>query len=117
MVVEVEAIDLAEVARLVDAQDDGLDEAVETAQQFGRRHLVEIPRPDGVLDRLEHRVLADALRAAQHQRVVDLLARALHAVRQPADDVLGVVGIDLADVVEPRLGLARRRPARCRGGR
>ena len=42
--------------------------------------------------------------SAQHQRVVDLLLRALHPVRQPLDDMVGVVGIDLVDMVEPRTG-------------
>ena len=59
-----------------------------------------------MLDRLEQRVLADALCAAEHQRVVDLLVRALHPVREPADDVVGIVAEDLVDVVEPGVGLA-----------
>ena len=81
-----------------------------------RRDLDKIPRADRVLDRLEQGVLADALAAAQHQRVVDLLLRALHPVREPMNDMIGVVGIDLAHMVEPRAGLRgvagldRRRP-------
>ena len=116
VVVEREAVDVAEVARLVDAQDHRLQEAVEAAEHLLRRHLGEIPWPDRVLDRLQQRVLADALQAAEHERVVDLLVGPLHAVRQPMDDVIGVVGIDLVDVVEPRAGLGgvagsmRRRP-------
>ena len=65
----------------------------------------KVPRPDRALDRLEQRVLADALLAAEHERVVDLLLRPLHPVGQPFDDVVGVVRIDVADVVEPRAGL------------
>jgi hypothetical protein len=48
--------------------------------------------------------------------VVDLLRRPLHPVREPVDDVLGVVGIDLGHVIEPRVslggiaGLEQRRP-------
>ena len=37
--------------------------------------------------------------------MIDLLGRPLHPVRQPADDVLGVVGIDLVDMVDPLVGL------------
>ena len=37
--------------------------------------------------------------------MVDLLGRPLHPVRQPANDVLGVVGIDLVDVIDPPVGL------------
>ena len=87
VVVEGEAVDLAEVARLGDAQDHRLEESVEAAEQLHRRHLGEVPRADRVLDRLEQRVLADALGAAEHERVVDLLGRELDAVRQPADQM------------------------------
>ena len=72
-----------------------------------RRDVHEVPRPDGALDGLKDCVLADALVAAQHERVVDLLVRTLHPVRKPMDDVLGVVGIDFAHVVKPGAGLAR----------
>ena len=68
-------------------------------------NFVEIPRSDGVFDRLKQRILADALRAAQHQRVVDLLAGSLHPMRQPANDMRGIVGIDRVHVVEPGSGL------------
>ena len=90
MVVESEAVDLAEVARLADPQDDALEEAVEPAEQLLRRDFGEVPRPDRPLDRLEQRVLADALRAAEHERVVDLLFRPLHPMREPSHDVVGV---------------------------
>ena len=43
------------------------------------RHLAEIPRPDGALDGLQERILADALVAAEDERVIDLLVRALQA--------------------------------------
>ena len=68
---------------------------------------MEIPRPDGVLDRFKHRVLADALLSAQQQRVVDLLARALHAVSQPMDDMRGIARrVEYpVDMVGPRRGL------------
>ncbi len=106
VIVEGEAVHVAEIARLVDAQDHGFDEAVEPPEHVLRRHFAEIPRADRVLDRFEHRVLADALRAAEHERVVDLLLRPLHAVGQPQDHVLGLLAVDLADVLQPRPGLA-----------
>ena len=90
MIVEGEAVELAEVARLADAQDHRFQEAVEAAEHLLRRHLGEIPGADRVLDRLQQRVLADALLAAEHQRVVDLLVRPLHAMRAPADDMGGM---------------------------
>ena len=68
--------------------------------------VLEIPRAYCVLDRLEQCVLADALRSAEHEGVIDLFLRALHPVRQPRDDVAGVVGIDLVGVLKPGAGLA-----------
>jgi hypothetical protein len=47
-----------------------------------------------VLDWLQKCVLASARITAQHQRVVNLVARMLAVVGEPANDVLGVVGID-----------------------
>ena len=44
VIVEGEAVDLAEVARLADAQDHRFQEAVESAEHLLRRHLGEIPR-------------------------------------------------------------------------
>ena len=43
------------------------------AEHVLRRDLVEIPGPDRRLHRLQQRVLADPLRAAEDQRVIDLL--------------------------------------------
>ena len=105
VVVEGEAVELAEVARLADAQDHRLEEPVEAAEHLLRRDLEEIPGTDRVLDRLEQRVLADALFAAEHQGVVDLVGRLLNAMRQPADDVAGIVAVELLDVVQPAIGV------------
>jgi hypothetical protein len=66
---------------------------------------MKIPRSNGVFERLDHRVLADALRTAQHECVVDLVGGMLHALRQPLNDMAGVIGIDLAHMVKPRSGL------------
>jgi putative ABC transport system permease protein len=43
------------------------------------------------------------LRAAEHERVIDLLIWSLHAVRQPIEDVLGLAGIYAVQVVGERL--------------
>src|SRR5262245_30140659 len=37
--------------------------------------------------------------------MVDFLLRALHPMRQPWNDVIGVIGIDFAGVIEPWIGL------------
>lgn len=39
--------------------------------------------------------------------MIDLLLGALHPVREPADDVSGIVGIDLLDMGDPAPGLRR----------
>ena len=74
---------------------------------------MKIPWSDGVLDRFQQGVFADALVTAQHQCVVDLVAGMLPVMRQPANDVVGVVRVDFVHVVEPGGGLAACRPARC----
>ena len=91
--------------RLADPQDHGLQEAVEAAEQDRRRDLRDIPRADRVFRWLEQGVLPDPLSAAQHQRVVDLLGRPLHPVRQPGDDMLGIGGVDFVHVVDPQIRL------------
>src|SRR5262249_51315940 len=72
-----------------------------------RRYLVKIPGADGMLDRLEQRILADALRSAEHEPVVDLLLGSLYPLRQPPDDMVRVPrGVeDAAHVLDPRAGL------------
>ena len=81
--------------------------AVEPPEELLRRHLGEVPRPDRPLGGLQQGVLADALRAAENQGVVDLVLRPLNPVGEPSDDVCGVSWIDEAKVVEPRVGLTR----------
>ena len=46
-VIELELVDVAEVAALVDAQHHGPGEAVEAAEHGGRRHFDEVPGADG----------------------------------------------------------------------
>lgn len=59
VVVKLEAVDVAKVARLVDAQDHRLEKPVEAAEQMLWRHFVKIPGAHGVLDGLKRGVLAD----------------------------------------------------------
>jgi len=65
---------------------------------------MKIPGADGVLDWFEQRVLADPLRAAEHECMVNLLARTLRSMREPRNDMGGVIRIEHADVIEPRAG-------------
>jgi hypothetical protein len=66
VIVELEAVELAEIARLADPKNDGLQESVEPAKHLLGRDLLEIPGADCVLNRLKERILADARRAAEH---------------------------------------------------
>src|SRR5262249_51416814 len=102
--VDLAATRIALVAGFAHAQDHRLHVAVEAAHELHRANLVDVPRPDGVRDRLDDRVLADALRATEHDRMVDLLAWALHTMGEPADDVLGLVGEDALHMRKPRTG-------------
>ena len=83
MIVKFEAVEFAEIARLADAQDYRFQITVESPEHVLRRNLSEVPRPDRTLHGFERSVLADALRAAEHQSVVDLLCRPLHPVGEP----------------------------------
>ena len=76
VIVEGKAVELAEIARLADAQDHRFQEAIEAAEHCCGETSVKFHGPIGVLDRLQQRVLADALLAAEHERVVDLLVQA-----------------------------------------
>jgi hypothetical protein len=72
-----------------------------------RGDVDEVPRTDGGFDRFQERVLADALEPAEDERVVDLFVGPLHAMSEPRDDVIRVVGIDIGDVFEPACRLTR----------
>jgi hypothetical protein len=107
MVIKGEAVHVAKIPRLIDPQDDRFHEAVEAAEQVRGRDFMKIPRADRMLDRLEEGVLADALRSAQNQSVIEFLSRQLHAVRQPFDDMGGVLGaVDRVGMVDPRAGFS-----------
>src|SRR5258708_34906041 len=103
VVVELIAVDVPQVARLVNTQYDSLDKAVEAPKNLLWGDLLKIPGTNRALHWFERRVLAGALLvAADHECVVDLILRALHPMREPVDDMVGVVTEYLADVVEPR---------------
>src|SRR5262245_15791061 len=104
MIVKLISVKFPQIPRLAYPQDDGLHEAVESTKQVLRRDFGEITGTDRALDRLEQCILADALRTAKHQGMVDLHLRLLHPLRQPHDDVATVLLTeDLPDMVEPRL--------------
>jgi hypothetical protein len=106
VVVEGISIDVPEIARPAHAEDDALHEPVEATQQVSGRYLGKVPRPDGVLDGLEQRVLADALRTAEHQRVINLLVR----------DVLRIGAVNRPDVFDHTVQQPWRLPAQSAAG-
>jgi hypothetical protein len=116
VVVEGISIDVPEIARPAHAEDDALHEPVEATQQVSGRYLGKVPRPDGVLDGLEQRVLADALRTAEHQRVINLLVRTLHAMRHPRHDVLRIGAVNRPDVFDHTVQQPWRLPAQSAAG-
>ena len=107
MIIELEAVVLAEIARFADAQNDGPQVAIEAAEHVLRRDLGEVPRSDSTLHGLEGGVLADALCSAEHQRVVNFLGRSLPTMCEPLEDMLGAVAEHAVQVVEPRPGFVR----------
>src|ERR1700757_2534606 len=53
------SVDVAEIASLTDPQYHAFGEPVKTPEQLCWANFLEIPRPNGMFDRFEHRVLAD----------------------------------------------------------
>ena len=108
VVIEGEAIELAEVARLAHAQDHRFQESVEASKHLLRRHLEEIPCADGMLD---------AVRAVCPCRCPCLppSTRAwlifdswlLGTMGAPVDHVCGMLTVELLDVIEPAVGVTR----------
>ena len=103
MVIERVAVDFPKVAGFVHAQDDGLQPAVEAAHDLLGTDLLKIPRADSVPRTFHQGIFTDALRPAEHECVVDFCLRLLPPLGAPLPDVVGVVGVDLVDVVEPHL--------------
>src|SRR5215475_10038702 len=58
-----------------------------------------------MLHGFEQCILADTLRAAEHERVVEFVLGKLYAMRQPVDDVVNIIGKDFLDMVAPNIGL------------
>src|SRR5262245_32282936 len=98
------AIDLAKIMRLVDAEKNGFNKAVESSHQCGRQNLFHIPRADRILDGIEKRILANSLHPAQEKSMIDFRLRPLDTTRQPANDVVLVVRVKLLDMLEPSSG-------------
>src|SRR4051812_3030518 len=73
VVIEREAINITEVAGLTDSNDDTLCPPVKAAKHLAWRDFGPIPCSYCALDGLEQSVLANTLRAAQHQSMIDLL--------------------------------------------
>ncbi len=104
MIVQAIAADLTEVAGLIDPQNDEFEEALETIKHVGGRDVGAVPGADGILQRLEDRVLAAALRAAKRDAVIDFHLRVLDPVRHPSDDVIGVFLAIEPDKLQPAFG-------------
>jgi hypothetical protein len=107
VLIEGKAIMFTVIARLAHSQDHRLGEAVKPAHQMRRADVLKIPVTDCRLDRLERRVLADALISAQHQGVIDLFARALDAMRGPIHNMRRMIAVDALDVLDPFTRLHR----------
>src|SRR5258708_37313644 len=95
VLIKLEAVDVAQIVGLVDAQDERFQETVKASDQRNGRYLFEIPRTYAALDRLQHGVLADALQSAPHDTVVALVLRLLLPVRQSFIIVSGFVRTSL----------------------
>src|SRR5215469_8444803 len=106
VIVERKSVGVAEVARLVDAQNDGFEEAIEVSEHVLRRYLVEVPRTDSIFDWFEQGILTDALLSPKNERVIDLLLRTLHSVGEITHDVRGFLAKNLMGVFEPGGGFA-----------
>src|ERR1700730_10080029 len=104
VVVKFEAVDVAKIAGLVHPKDDGLEKTVVWLKRLLGRDFQKIPGADCALYRLKQRVLADALVAAQNQRVIDFLFRVLHSMCEPFDDMLCVARKNSIDMIEPWVG-------------
>src|SRR5262245_63461839 len=92
---------VAEIADLADPQHDRSQKSSEDTEQLRGRDLFEIPWADCMLHRLKHRVLADARSAAEHQAVVYLIVRALHAVCEVQNNALMILRINTLDEFKP----------------
>jgi hypothetical protein len=105
VVVELKSIEVAEIARLIDAENDGFHKTVKPAQHVMRRYFAEIPRPYRPFHRFEQGIFPDALSAAKDEGVIQLFLRSLNAMCKPPHNVLCVLTVDAMDMFNPLLGL------------
>jgi hypothetical protein len=116
MIIELESVNVAQVARLAHPQDHRFQESVESSKHMVRRYFDEVPRADCALDGFECAIFANALGAAEYKRVIDLLCWALHAMGQPIEHMLGIIAEYVSHMIKPSLGFRclawsnRRRP-------
>src|SRR5258708_34617439 len=64
VLIKLEAVDVAQIVGLVDAQDDRFRETVKASDQRKGRYLFEIPRTYTELDRLQPGLLTEPLHTA-----------------------------------------------------
>jgi hypothetical protein len=83
------------------AQNNGLKKPIEAAEYLTRRDLCKVPRANCLLYALKQCVLANALVAAQDERVIDFFVRALNSVRQPFYYVLCILRINSFHMLGP----------------
>src|ERR1700733_3854662 len=66
IIVKLISVELSEISRFANTQDNRLKEAVKSTHQLLRRHLVAVPGADSALRRFEQSIFADTLLAAEH---------------------------------------------------
>ena len=67
----------------------------------------KIPRTDCLLQRRKDRILTDTGRAAEHQGVVDLIARPLAALCEVFEEMPVILGINFLHQPDPKAGFRR----------
>ena len=107
MVIKCVPVHVPEIARFAHPQDHRLYVSIESPEHVRWRNLDEIPGPYRIFDRLHERVLADTGRPTEHERMIYLLAWALHAMREPANDMTDIFSVNLLYVIEPGLHFVR----------
>ena len=110
VLVKHEPIDVAQVADLIDLQNDATVETVEPPHHDYRGDSAKIAGADGEPERRDQRVLANPRITAKQERVVDFLLRALHAMGEELANVIEVVGVKLPTMIEPSFRFGRISP-------
>jgi len=104
MIVKFEPVVIAEVTRLIDAENDRFCKRRETAQHGCRRYFLEICMPDRAFDRLQDCIFSDSLFSAQHQSVIYFFTWPLHAMCEPPNDMVRVSAEQLLHMRDPEAG-------------